>query len=119
MAKPYKLLREKMPRAARYESEVRAKRMLAEMALDEIRHAQEKTQQDLATLLNVNQAAISKLEGRIDMYVSTLRKYVEALGGQLEIIARFPDGTAVRISQFENAGPEESKKKISAAAAAR
>jgi predicted transcriptional regulator len=93
--------------------------MLTEMALDEIRHAQQKTQQDLAKSLKVNQAAVSKLEGRIDMYVSTLRKYVEALGGELEIIARFSDGRIVRITQFETAEAESGEKKISVAAAAR
>src|SRR5260370_22446825 len=115
MAKQYKLLRETMSPDARNQSEVRARRMLTEMALDELRHAREKTQQDLARLLNVNQAAISKLESRIDMYVSTLRKYVEALGGQLEITARFPDGTTVRITQFETDETGEHKKKIRAA----
>src|SRR5260370_40418733 len=101
MAKPYKLLREKMSPAARHQSEVRARRMLTEMALDELRHAQEKTQQDLARLLNVNQAAISKLESRIDMDVSTLRKYVEDLSAQLEITAQSPDGTTGRITECE------------------
>jgi transcriptional regulator with XRE-family HTH domain len=118
MAKPYKLLRERMSAAARHESETQARQMLREMALDEMRLAREKTQQELAKLLGVNQAAVSKLEGRLDMYVSTLRKYVEALGGQLEITARFADGTTVRVSQFET---EEAgaKKKIKPAAFAR
>jgi transcriptional regulator with XRE-family HTH domain len=101
MAKPYKSLREKMSPAARRESETKARGMLAEMALDEVRQAREKTQQELAKILNVNQAAVSKLESRLDMYVSTLRKYIEALGGELEITARFPDGSTVRITQFE------------------
>ena len=115
MARPFKLLRDKMPSAARLKSEQQAQQMLAEMALDELRHAREKTQQELAKVLDVNQAAVSKLESRIDMYVSTLRKYIEALGGQLEINARFPDGI-VRITQFET---ETDKKKTNAAAAAR
>ncbi len=51
-------------------------------------------------MLNVNQAAVSKLERRTDMYVSTLREFVRAMGGELEITARFPEGT-VRINQFE------------------
>ena len=101
MAKPFKVLRDKMSPAARVESERQATHMLVEMALDELRQAREKTQQELAEVLKVNQAAVSKLESRIDMYVSTLRKYVEALGGELEINARFPDGT-VRITHFEN-----------------
>jgi len=47
----------------------------------------------------VNQAAISKLERRTDMYIGTLRSYIKAMGGDLEVIARFPDGE-VRISNF-------------------
>lgn len=90
--------------------------MLTEMALDDLRHAKEKTQQELAKVMKVNQAAVSKLEGRMDMYVSTLRGYIEALGGQLDIIARFPGEAAVRIIQFEE---EANKKKVAAAAAAR
>ena len=54
----------------------------------------------LVAALHVNQAAISKLERRTDMYVSTLRKYIEAMGGELEIRAVFGDGV-VRINQFE------------------
>lgn len=53
----------------------------------------------MAELLETSQGEVSKIEHRADMYVSTLRCYVEAMGGELEIIARFPDG-AVRISQF-------------------
>lgn len=120
MTKPYKLLRKKMSLAAQHQSEVQAQRMFIEMALDELRQALEKTQQDMAGLLNVNQAAVSKLESRTDMLISTLRKYVEALGAQLEINARLPDGTIVRVTQFEADDKEESnKKKISATAAAR
>jgi transcriptional regulator with XRE-family HTH domain len=106
-----------MSPAARHKSEVQAGRMLTEMALDDLRQAKEKTQQDLANILKVNQAAVSKLEGRLDMYVSTLRGYIEALGGQLDIIARFPDETAVRIIQFEE--ETSKKKKVAVAAVAR
>jgi hypothetical protein len=61
------------------------------------------TQDALARRLGSQQALVSKLERRADMYVSSLRTYVEALGGELEIVARFPDG-AVRITQFEEIG---------------
>jgi hypothetical protein len=50
-------------------------------------------------ILGVNQAAVSKLERRTDMYVSTLQDFVRAMGGELKITARFPEGT-VEISQF-------------------
>lgn len=58
------------------------------------------TQEHLSTILGVQQSAISKLERRADMYVSTLRHFIEAMGGQLEIRAVFPDGD-VRITPFQ------------------
>jgi transcriptional regulator with XRE-family HTH domain len=71
------------------------------MALDELRHARELTQVHLSKILGVNQAAVSKLERRADMYVSTLQDFVKAMGGELRIIAKFPEG-AVEITQFED-----------------
>ncbi len=71
------------------------------MALDELREAREMTQVHLAKILGVNQAAVSKLERRADMYVSTLQSFVKAMGGELKITARFPEGT-VEINQFED-----------------
>lgn len=71
------------------------------MALQELRQARQTTQVRLAKALNVNQAAVSKLERRTDMYISTLRSYVEAIGGKLDIIARFAEGS-VKIGQFED-----------------
>ncbi len=73
-----------------------------EMNLRELRKAREYSQQLLGEILHVNQAAVSKLERRVDMYVSTLRSLISAMGGELEIIARFPDRTPVRITQFED-----------------
>ena len=67
---------------------------------DELRAARALTQEHLSTILGVKQSAISKLERRADMYVSTLRHFIEAMGGQLEIRAVFPDGD-VRITQFQ------------------
>jgi transcriptional regulator with XRE-family HTH domain len=69
------------------------------MALDGLRVARQKTQEQLAETLNVDQAAISKLERRTDVYVSTLRRYIEAMGGRLEMRAVFPEGE-VRIETF-------------------
>jgi hypothetical protein len=57
------------------------------------------SQESLAKLLNINQAAVSKMERRTDMYISTLRDYIRAMGGELEIIATFPDGQ-VKIDNF-------------------
>ena len=74
--------------------------LLAEMPLQELRHARERSQEALAKALGGSQASVSKMERRADMYVSTLRSYIEAMGGELEIIASFPDGK-VKITQFE------------------
>jgi DNA-binding XRE family transcriptional regulator len=62
-----------------------------EMNLAEIRQALSLTQATLAETLDVGQAEISKIEKRADMFVSTLRKYVRAMGGELKISAVFPD----------------------------
>ena len=87
------------PRARKL-SEEKAKTLVTEMPLSEIRAARELTQEHLAKLLRVKQASISKLERCADMYVSTLRGFIRAMGGELEITARFPEGE-VRISQFD------------------
>jgi len=71
------------------------------MPLQELRHARNLSQEQLAQTLSIRQAAVSKLEKRTDMYISTLRNFIKAMGGELEIIAKFPDG-AVRINQFED-----------------
>ena len=77
--------------------------MLAEMPLHELRRARALTQRDLANMLRVNQPAISKLEQRTDVYVSSLRAYIEAVGGKLKIVAEFPEGE-VAITNFSEVG---------------
>jgi len=100
MPKNFSTLRKQMSPGARQRSRALAAKYRAEMALDELREAREMTQVHLAKILGVNQAAVSKLERRADMYVSTLHDFVKALGGELKITARFPEGT-VEIAQFE------------------
>ena len=100
MAKKFKELRDKMSPDARARSEAKAKTILNEMALNELREAVNLTQESLAETLGVKQASISKMERRSDMYLSTLRKIIEAMGGELEIVANMPDGP-VRIRQFK------------------
>jgi DNA-binding Xre family transcriptional regulator len=101
MARNFRELEAKMSPESRARSDAKAKKMLAEMPLDKLREAREMTQVHLAKILGVNQAAVSKLERRTDMYVSTLQGFVKAMGGELKITARFPEGT-VEINQFEN-----------------
>jgi len=91
-----------LPPARREKVERRAEELIAEeMGLQELRKAMQQSQQRLAEKLHVKQAAVSKIEHRTDMYVSTLRDFIQAMGGTLEITASFPNRPPVRITQFE------------------
>ncbi|MDD5028366.1 MAG: XRE family transcriptional regulator [Rhodoferax sp.] len=92
-----------MTPAAQARSAAKAEILLAEMPLNELRQARGLSQKMLADVLHVQQPSIAKLEKRTDMYLSTLRSHIEAMGGQLEVVARFPDG-AVKISNFAELG---------------
>ena len=70
-----------------------------EMLLRELRQHLSISQEMLAEFLVTKQANISRMERRKDMYISTLKEYIEAMGGKLEIIAKFPEGD-IKISQF-------------------
>src|SRR5579863_4988976 len=100
MARNYKELQEKMDPASRAENAQLVRDELQRMALDELRSAKRLTQVDMAEMLDVPQSSISRLERRADMYLSTLRNYIQAMGGALQIQAVFPDGGAVVIDRF-------------------
>jgi transcriptional regulator with XRE-family HTH domain len=74
--------------------------MLTELALQDQRQALNLTQEEVAAAMQMNQGAVSKMEHQSDIYVSTLRKFISALGGQLKLVASFPDRDVV-ISQFD------------------
>lgn len=98
-----------LPESERAAIEEQAGLLIAEEStLRQLRKARKHSQKELAEKLNVNQAAVSKLESRADMYLSTLRGYVEAMGGELEIVARFPN-QVVRIDQFKALGRGKSR----------
>jgi transcriptional regulator with XRE-family HTH domain len=99
MARKYQTLRNRMSPEQKSRAEVQAKEMMAEMLLAEIRKSVGLTQEDLAKELGITQPSLSKLENQGDMQVSTLRRLIEALGGELEIIAHLPRGD-IRINQF-------------------
>lgn len=99
MARNFRELEAKMSAVARARSDAKTQKMIAEMALQELRQAMGITQERLAKTLRINQAGVSKIESRSDIFVSTLRKAIEAMGGELEIHAKFPAGE-VRIKQF-------------------
>lgn len=103
MAKKFAELLARMSPESRARSEAKAEAMLTEMPLNELRQARGLSQKMLAEVLHVQQPAIAKIEKRTDIYLSTLRSHIEAMGGELEIIARFPDGS-VRISNFSELG---------------
>jgi transcriptional regulator with XRE-family HTH domain len=86
----------------------RVKEAAGVMTLYQLREARSLTQVNLAKVLNVNQGAVSRMEKRTDMYVSTLRNFIQAMGGQLQVKAVFPEGE-VEIDQFESLAerPEE------------
>jgi DNA-binding transcriptional regulator YiaG len=100
MAKNFQELRAGMSRAARAASEAEHRRLVEEMSLHQLRKARELTQTKIAEDLHIGQGDVSKLERRTDMYVSTLASYLQAVGASLEIRAVFPDGRAVKITQF-------------------
>ncbi len=102
MAKNFSELRKQMSPEALARSEARVKKILEEMPLHELREARRLTQEQLGDQLGVAQAEVSKLERRADMYVSTLRRYIAAMGGRLEMRAIFPDGE-VAIQHFSRA----------------
>jgi DNA-binding Xre family transcriptional regulator len=96
MAKSYETLHNKIPPEQRARIDKKASKILEEMSLNDIRLSRRCSQTELADLLEIRQASVSKLEHRNDIHVSSLRKYIEALGGELVIQAEFPEG-AVRI----------------------
>ena len=77
-----------------------AKEMMAAMVLTELRKHSDLTQEELAEKLGIKQPTLSRLEGQSDMQISTLCRFIEAIGGNLELIAHLPNGD-VRIKQFE------------------
>ena len=89
-----------MPKERREKIEERAQEILLGMALQELRKMRKLSQKQLADDLNLNQAALSKMENQADMQISTLRRILSAMGGRLKIVAQFPDGEFV-IDQFD------------------
>lgn len=101
-------------RQALVEEKVRA--LKQEMALHELRKARKQSQADLARRLEVNQPAVAKMERRADMYVSNLRRFIEGMGGELEIVAHFPEGsvTITNFSEVEDDSREQSEPSVEA-----
>lgn len=111
MSKPFKNLIKEMPVERQERIKQKAKILRNQMALSELRRALQLTQGQLAEKMSMNQAAVSKFEHQSDLYISTLRKILTAMGAELKIVAQFPDADVV-INQFSDvqtieASPEQ------------
>lgn len=93
MAKNFRVLRDRMTPERRAQNKAATQALLAEMSMDELRRARAFSQEDMAAILEIKQGAVSKQERRPDWHVSTLRRYIKAMGGELELVANFPDGS--------------------------
>lgn len=92
MAKKFSDLRQKMSPLAQAEAQERTQALSFNLQLQALRRRRDLTQAQVSAGMHVDQAAVSKLERRSDMYLSTLSSYVRAMGGQLRITVSFPDG---------------------------
>jgi hypothetical protein len=96
----------KLSRAQRKKVEARAAQLIAEeMTLQELRRARKLTQQKIAKSLRIGQEGVSKLEKRSDLLISTLRSYIEGMGGNLSLVAEFPDREPVVLSGIAEEEP--------------
>src|SRR5260370_40321556 len=91
--RPFRELTKGFTPARRARAAAKAAALREEMTLEELRKARDLSQEEIAQALAVGQPAVAKLEKRKDMHISNLRRYIEALGGKLEITARFPDAS--------------------------
>ena len=101
MSKKFSELRTKMSPEAQARSAARAEGMLLEMRLRELRKSRNVTQVQVALAMGVEQTAVSKLEHRSDLYLSTVYEYIKALGGELKLMASFPEGD-IAVQSFES-----------------
>ncbi len=111
MAKKWEDLVGKMSPERQAKVRAKTKELLAEMPLHRLRQAMKLSQEQLAEQLDIPQSSVSKIEHNADMLVSTLRRYVEAMGGSLDIVAHMPEGD-VRISRFDKVGQEEDEREL-------
>jgi transcriptional regulator with XRE-family HTH domain len=106
VAKNWKEVRKHLGAEREARIKARVRDQIGCLSLNQLREARSLTQTSLAELLGIPQGGISRLERRTDMYVSTLRSYIRAMGGELKITAVFPNG-AVEISQFQEVEGEK------------
>jgi len=102
---PYEKVFAKFPPEMQRRIKARAKELIAEeMALRDIRKSRALTQEQVAKRLGGKQVYVSRLESRSDVKVSTLRDYVHALGGELQLMVTFPEGAKAKVKNLEKTG---------------
>ncbi|MBS3028186.1 MAG: XRE family transcriptional regulator [Dolichospermum sp. DET50] len=98
-----------LPPERRAKIEARAQELILEnMTIQDMRKARKLTQESMAELLGIRQDSVSRLEKRTDLLLSTLRSYVKAMGGDLKLVAEFPDRPSVIISALGELEDEDS-----------
>ncbi|MEC4812427.1 MAG: XRE family transcriptional regulator [Scytonema sp. PMC 1069.18] len=111
MAKNLNEIMQKLPRDRVQKIETRSAELIAEhMTLRDVRKARELTQERMAELLGIRQDSISKLEKRTDLLLSTLRSYLNAMGGELQLIVEFPDRPSIVITGLAELDDEDYEK---------
>jgi len=108
MGKTLKDRLDKLPASRRAKIEARADELFGEeMSLKDLRKARQMTQQRMAELLGIGQDGISRIEKRSDLLISTLRNYIARMGGELELVARFPDRPPVLLQDLAELSPPQ------------
>lgn len=102
------------PLSAAREAEIRAQidADVARLKLPELRRARKASQASLADAMGLSQGDVSRIEHRTDLYIRTLRRYIEAAGGQLRIMAEFPDSEPVEITGFGDVDPTAARDSV-------
>lgn len=102
MVKSLSDFRKQIKPEVQYEAKAKAVEIVAQMSLSELRKDRGLNQSAVAKQMEIAQPNVSKIESRPDALLSTLTGYIEALGGKLELHAKFPDGQDVQISSFDS-----------------
>ena len=109
-----------LPRARQAKIDARYRELRDEVeGLRELRQVAGKAQADIASALNIKQPSVSKMEKQADMYLSTLRSYVRAIGGELDLVVRLPKRPALRLQHLSDAfkpGPRTASRRTVIAA---
>jgi transcriptional regulator with XRE-family HTH domain len=111
MAKSFdELVRRTATRSTRQKAARRSRELLGELLLSEVRKMTGKSQRELAKVLGIKQPSLSKLEHQDDMQIGTLKRIINALGGEIQVLARFPQGT-FRVKQFDRLRKRKASRK--------